>query len=93
MQARREGISLNQYIVYALARQSASVYTIQILPRETVEYQHKRFEQILESLGEASITATEAFLAERETAEREVGLSDDIVASIEAHIAAHKTAA
>ena len=50
---------------YALTRQIAPSYTIQVLPREAVKEQQARYEKLLDSLGEASLSATKAFLAER----------------------------
>jgi hypothetical protein len=90
IQAQQEGVSLNQYIVYALARQAASRYTIQVLPPEIVEQQRTRFDQLLEHLGPPSIAVTEAFLAERELAEPESDLTDEIITRIEAKIARKK---
>ena len=84
--AQQEGVALNQYVVYALTRQVASTYTIQVLPDEAVKEQKVRFEKLLDSLGEASVTATKAFLAERESSEQESDLSEEIVARLEAKI-------
>jgi uncharacterized protein (DUF1778 family) len=86
--ARQEGVSLNQYLVYALTRQVAAAYTVQVLPQERVKEQQARYEQVLASLGQPSLEAIKEFLAERETAEPEEGLTDDLVALVEAKIAA-----
>jgi hypothetical protein len=80
--AQQEGVSLNQYIVYMLTRQVASTYTIQVLPDKTIKEQKASYEKLLNSLGEASLEKTKAFLAERETAEPEEGLTDDIIARL-----------
>ncbi|MDX1440719.1 MAG: YlcI/YnfO family protein [Rubricoccaceae bacterium] len=69
--ARKEGVSLNQYVVYALTRQVASAYTIQVLPEEAVKEQRERYETLLANLGESSLSATKAFLAERDAAGNE----------------------
>jgi hypothetical protein len=84
--ARQEGVSLNQYIVYALTRQVASSYTIHRLPEESVKQQRVRFEELLKHLGKSSATKTEAFLEEREVAEPESGLTNDMVARVRAKI-------
>ncbi len=81
--AQQEGVSLNQYVVYALTRQVASTYTIQVLPEATVKQQKANFEKLLDSLGDASISATKAFLAERAIGEREDGLTDEMIARLE----------
>jgi hypothetical protein len=75
--ARQEGVSLNQYVVYALTRQVAPAYTIQVLPEEAVKEQRERYVKLLDSLGESSLSATKAFLAEREPAESDASLMDE----------------
>lgn len=85
--ARQEGVSLNQYIVYTLTRQVASTYTIQVLPDAAVKEQRAKYDKLLQSLGEPSIQATKAFLAERESAEPESGLTDEMIARVEDKIA------
>lgn len=86
--AQQEGVSLNQYVVYMLTRQVASSYTIQVMPENTVKEQQTSYEKLLDSLGEASLEQTKAFLAERETAELEEGLSKDDIAQLEKRIKA-----
>jgi len=86
--AQQEGVSLNQYIVYMLTRQVASTYTIQVLPEKTVKEQKATYEKLLDSLGEASLAKTKAFLADRETAEPEESLTDEVIARLEKRIEA-----
>ena len=75
--ARQEGVSLNQYVVYALTRQVSPAYTIQVLPEEAVKEQRERYESLLENLGEPSLEATKAFLAQRETTVADVESIDE----------------
>ncbi|RME49357.1 MAG: toxin-antitoxin system HicB family antitoxin, partial [Caldilineae bacterium] len=42
--ARSEGVSLNQYIVYALTRQTALAYTVHHLSDEEIQQQRKAYE-------------------------------------------------
>lgn len=84
--AQNEGVSLNQYIVYALTRQVSSSYTIQVLPEETVSHQKESFEKLLDSLGDASIQATKVFLEGRDFGEQEDGLTDEIIAHLKEKI-------
>ncbi|MFN2247691.1 MAG: YlcI/YnfO family protein [Candidatus Promineifilaceae bacterium] len=84
--ARQEGVSLNQYIVYALTRQVASTYTIQLLPEARISEQKASYGKLLDSLGAASLETTREFLAERETAEQEDGVADDVRARLEEKI-------
>lgn len=64
--AKSEGISLNQYIVYALTRQVTIAYTVQRVPESEVTQQHASFNDLLKSLGKASFDEIEAVMAERE---------------------------
>jgi hypothetical protein len=84
--AQQEGVSVNQYIVYALTRQVAVTYTIQVLPDEAIKQQKAGFEKLLDSLGEASLATTKAFLAERDTVEPEDDLTEEAVARLEERI-------
>jgi hypothetical protein len=63
--AQLEGVSLNQYIVYALTRQISPAYTVQVLPETAVAEQKANYHHLLRSLGNPSRTKTEAFLEER----------------------------
>jgi hypothetical protein len=59
---------------------------IQVLPEESVRQQKANFEKLLDSLGEASLATAKAFLAERETAGQEDGLTDEVIARLEKRI-------
>jgi hypothetical protein len=72
-QARREGVSLNQFIVYALSRQLTQSYTVQAVPEETVAQQQAQFAALLRELGQASPEASSAILAARDHVEPEPG--------------------
>jgi hypothetical protein len=73
--AEREGVSLNQYIVYTLTRQATLAYTVQAMPEEAMAQQRASFTALLQSLGQASFEEIEAVMAEREEVEPEAGLS------------------
>lgn len=88
MRAEQEGVSLNQYVVYALTRQVAVAYTVHVLPDENIREQRARYEKLLESLGQSSLEATKEFLQVRESAAPEEGLSDDVIARVETRITA-----
>ncbi len=62
-QARHEGVSLNQYLVYLLARFSESAYTVRP-SGTTVEEQQAAFAQLRERLGSASPEENAKTLAE-----------------------------
>lgn len=77
--AEGEGVSLNQYIVYALTRQATLAHVIQVVPQEEVEQQQQAFHSLIKQLGQASSAEIESALATRETTEPEADLSADVV--------------
>jgi hypothetical protein len=79
VQAHQEGVSLEQYILYALARQAETGdYRVHIVPQDEVEQQQARFQTLLATLGETSRAETEAILAERTPAEPEEGITEEL---------------
>jgi predicted HicB family RNase H-like nuclease len=84
--AEGEGVSLNQYIVYALTRQAALSYAIQVVPEAEVERQQQRFELLIKQLGQASSSEIESVLAAREQIEPEAELSSDVAARLQERI-------
>ncbi len=81
-QARREGVSLNQYIVYLLTRQVTLAYTVQAVPEEDAARQRAQFTALLQQLGQASHEEIQKVLAERETVAPEAGLSPEVVSRL-----------
>jgi hypothetical protein len=88
--AECEGVSLNQYIVYALTRQVTLAYTVQTVPEQEVAQQRASFAAVLQSLGQASFDEIEAVLAEREPAELEYGLDRERVARLQERLAEYR---
>jgi hypothetical protein len=78
--AESEGVSLNQYIVYALTRQVTLAYTVQATSLEEVHQQQQAFQALLEDLGQASSSEVKAVLNKREVVQPEAELSPEIVA-------------
>lgn len=72
--AEGEGVSLNQYITYALTRQVSLAYSIQPPAEDTVQ-QQKEFAALLQALKQGSSDEVKAILAERESVEPEDALS------------------
>jgi HicB family len=87
-QAKREGVSLNQYVVYALSRQLTQSYTVHAVPEEKVSQQQAQFTALLRELGQASPEAIRAVLAARDHVESEPELTPDVVAQLRARLAA-----
>ena len=88
-QARCEGVSLNQYIVYALSRQLTQNYTVHTVPEEAVAQQQAQFTALLRKLGQASPEAISAVLAARDHVEPEPDLTPDVVAQLRARLVKH----
>lgn len=65
--AELEGVSLNQYILYALTRQVSPAYTVRVLPETAVAEQRVNYQHLLNSLDDPSRAETEAFLEARAT--------------------------
>ena len=85
--AKEEGISLNQYIVYALTRQVTTAYTVEKISEEKIEQQHDNFNHLIVNLGKADSKEIEAILSQRETANPEAKLTPDIVKALRSKIA------
>lgn len=84
--AEGEGVSLNQYIVYALTRQAALAHVIQVVPEAEVEQQQQAFQLLIKQLGQASSAEIESVLATREQTEPEADLSADVIARLKEQI-------
>jgi hypothetical protein len=85
--ATREGISLNQYIVYALTRQATLAYTVQAVPEQAAAQQRASFTALLQSLGQTSFDEIEAVMAEREVVEPEAGLNPEVITRLRERLA------
>jgi Ni,Fe-hydrogenase III component G len=77
--AEKEGVSLNQYIVYALTYQVASNYTMIIKSEIDRAQQYQEFKDLLAQLGQASTTQIETTLSQRESVEPESELTQEVV--------------
>jgi hypothetical protein len=86
-QAKSEGISLNQYIIYALTRQATLGYQIQLIPDTLAEQQKTQFSKLRDDLGHASDAEIAQILAERESVKPEAGLSPEVVARLQERVA------
>ncbi len=82
--AQREGVSLDQYIVYALARQVSFAYTI--TAREDAAQQHAEFAALLQTLGAASDNEIRQTLVEREHARPDPDLPPETIARVRERI-------
>ena len=65
--AEGEGVSLNQYIVYALTRQVTLAYSANAVSKEEIQQQRQAFDALVQGLGKASLSELATVLNERET--------------------------
>ncbi len=91
-QAHLEGVSLNQYIVYALTRQTTSGYMVYAGSKEEMIEREARFAALRESLRKGSDEEIEEALAKREVVEPEPGLTDEMVERLQQRIKAAREA-
>lgn len=84
--ATHEQVSLNQYIVYALTRQTTLEYTIQSVPESSLAEQRAAYTALLQNLGEASFSQIEEALATREKTKPDNGLTPEIINTLKKRI-------
>lgn len=86
--AEGEGISLNQYIVYALTRQVTLAYAVTSISDEEVQQQKRLFDSMVQELGKGSSSEIAAALTEREMVPSEKELDSGTVESLQQKIKA-----
>ena len=84
--AEGEGVSLNQYIVYALTRQVTLAYSVSAVFQEEIQQQRQAFDDLVQDLGKASLSEIAATLNERDTVSPEKALAPDTVALLQQKI-------
>lgn len=84
--AEGEGVSLNQYIVYALTRQATLAYSVSEVPKEEVQQQKLSFQSLIQDLGKAASSEIATALTEREMVPSEKELDSDTVALLQQRI-------
>jgi hypothetical protein len=80
--AQQEGVSLNQYVVYALTQKVTPAYTIQILPDADIQRQRERFDALLKRLGTLERNEMRDFLSSREVEEAEDAEAAALIAQV-----------
>lgn len=84
--AEDEGVSLNQYVVYALTRQMSASYTVRALSEDDVARQKQRLTSQIEQLDKAPSADIERALAARDVVEPESELTPDLIARLQGRI-------
>ena len=79
--AELEGVSLNQFVVYALTQQVKPAYTVQVASAQTIREERERYDALLERLGPPNRQAAAAFLAQRDDNEAPVDPEDSALAA------------
>jgi hypothetical protein len=85
--ANGEGISLGDYILYALTRQATLAYTSHPLPENNIVQQRTSFNALCQNLGHASSDEISTVLAEREVVKPETELNPDVIKRLQKRIA------
>lgn len=90
--AEQEGVSLNQYIVYALTQQSSFAYTITETPVRVIAEQRAAYFARQEN-SSATDADVNRVLAEREAGEAEPELTPELTERVKGKIARRKKSA
>lgn len=77
--ANREGVSLNEYILYVLAYEVRTTYTMQAVPKDAVVDQQESFTNLVKSLEKVSVSDIQEVLDQREVVEPEEELNPEIL--------------
>lgn len=84
--AEGEGVSLNQYIVYALTRQVSLSYSVSSVSEEEIQQQKRSFSSLLQDLGKASPPEVLETLTERKLVQLDKELDSNTVALLQQRI-------
>jgi hypothetical protein len=91
--ARSEGVSLSQYILFALTRQATLAYIVRAVPGNEIAQQRTAFSALLQNLGHASFAEIEQVMQEREVVTPEVGLTPEVVKRLQNRISSQQPSA
>src|SRR5690242_6907242 len=84
--AQREGVSLSQYLLYALTQQVSTAYRLERMPLATQQREREQFAAFLQTLVTVNEPELDARLAERETVASEVELTPELIARLQKRI-------
>jgi hypothetical protein len=77
--AGREGVSLNQYLVYLLAQGAASPFSVRPVPVSEVREQEGSYGDLLAEMGTATDEELRAALDERDAVAPEEGITASLI--------------
>ncbi len=84
--AQGEGISLNQYIIYALTRQVSSAYRVEAISKKDIEKQQNNFDSLITQLGKVEAQEITKILSQREVVQPESELTPDVITRLKTKI-------
>lgn len=90
--AEREGVSLNQYIVYALTRQVSQNYSVHTLSAEEIDQQEQSFKNLLQELGSVKADEIKTILEQRDNVTPEPELNAEFITKFKQKISKSITA-
>ena len=88
-----KGVSLRQYILFALTRQATLAYTVRAVSENEIAQQRTAFSALLQNLGQASFAEIEQVLREREVVTPEAGLTPEIMQRLQNRMAKQQPSA
>lgn len=83
-QAKQEGVSLNQYLVYKLTQSTKPDYTVQVVTEVDVKQQHNRLQALMTFLGTPDDNRAREFLDSRDIEEIDDPETETLLARLEA---------
>jgi hypothetical protein len=89
--AKKEDITLNQYILYALTRQMSDEYMVRVVPEEDGVRQKESFDDLLRKWGKAPPSEVDKILDSREPVKPEADLDPEAVRRLKTRIASSKS--
>jgi hypothetical protein len=94
LQARREGVSLNQYLLFLLAQRSAPAWVL-VPSEESAEEQETAFAKLRQELGASSVSSDEIrkVLDERDPVDPEPGWTPELKSRFEQLLAVSRSKA
>jgi len=82
--AGREGVSLNQYLVYLLAQGAASPYSVRPMSDAEIRKQREAFDALLDETGSVTGQELQETIDERDVVEPEPGLTPELIERLQA---------
>ena len=89
--ARNEGVSLSQYLIFALTCQAVTAYTVKAVSEEEIDQQKSDFAHLLRTLGQANLEEIEQVMQDRKVVRPQKGLTPQVVRHLQNKTQLRKT--